>query len=237
MIFYSIIFSLHNPEENMYVWMFDLLLKTLIKTDTFTSKDTYYILADTETKMAIMNRIDIENNVHVLDIPKPKSLLEGMLWKYKLHTLIDIETKDCMYLDVDILSMRKFQLTMQPDTFYVLPESSAENTDYCGCWKLNLNKGLSAGFFAFNLGPNVKKTFEAILDLEKTTKESFYTIEQPFFNKCIENAPYKLFDESVVSLNGNTNTDTCYFLSYAGVPGNQEFHWQKGHHFYLQYCS
>jgi hypothetical protein len=180
MIFYSIIFSLHTPEENMYVWMFDLLLKTLIKTDTFTSKDTYYILADTETKMAIMNRIDIENNVHVLDIPKPKSLLEGMLWKYKLHTLIDIETKDCMYLDVDILSMRKFQLTMQPDTFYVLPESSAENTDYCGCWKLNLNKGLSAGFFAFNLGPNVKKTFEAILDLKKPPKNHFIQLSNLF---------------------------------------------------------
>lgn len=238
MLFYSIVFSLGDAKTNAYVWMFCLLIKSMIQTETLTEKDTYYVLADTETISSVSDHLgDCIQYVEFLEIPKPKTLLEGMLWKYKLHTILDITNKDCMYLDVDMLSIRTFTPPIPEDTICVLPEGSCLNTDYCGCWKLDTPCGFSAAFFAFNFGPCVQMFFEKILELAEKTKESFYTIEQPFFNKALEHENYVLFDDKLMSVNSHENLDTCCFISYAGIPGNAYFHWQKGLAYFLSYCK
>jgi hypothetical protein len=238
MLYYSIVFSLDDPKTNPYVWMFCLLIKSMMQTGTFTKKDTYYVLSDNKTIPCITDHLgEYIQYVEFLEIPKPTTLLEGMLWKYKLHTIIDIKNKDCMYLDVDMLSVLPFFPPIPEDTLCVLPEGNPENIDYCGCWKLDAPCGFSAAFFAFNFGPRVYAYFEEINHLASITNETFYTIEQPFFNKALENAPHVFFDDKLVSINAHENLDTCCFISYAGEPGNAYFHWQKGLAYFLTYCK
>jgi hypothetical protein len=238
MLYYSVVFSLKDAKTNPYLWMYCLLLKSMMQTKTITETDTCYVLADSETKKYLEKYIGVYiQQVEFLEIPTPKTLLEGMLWKYKLHTFLDISNKDCMYLDVDMLSIRTFSPPIPKDTLSVYPEGYVTNPDYCGSWKLNAPCGFSAAFFGYNFGPRVKAFFEKILQLAETTTETFYTLEQPFFNKALENAPYVIFSNEIISPNAHGNMDTCHFINYAGVPGDAYVHWEKALAYFLTFCS
>lgn len=237
MLFYSVVFSLQDAKTNPYLWMYCLLLKSMIQTKTLSEKDTYYVLVDPDTKVQLEKYIGkYIQQVEFLEIPKPNTLLEGMMWKYKFHTLVDITNKDCMYLDVDMLSVRQFAPPIPEDTLCVLPEGPSTATDYCGCWNLDAPCGFSAAFFAYNFGPRVKAVFEEVLELSENTTEKFYTLEQPFFNKALEHAQYVVFNDELVSINAHECLDVCHFISYAGIPGDAYFHWEKGLAYFLTYC-
>ena len=234
MLLYSILYSLEDATKNKYINMFLLLKHTLQTTFTYDPKvDSYYLLCDADTQKVLENQKGTRD-LNYLTIPKPTTHLEGMLWKYKLQSLLDIEGKDCMYLDVDMLSVRPLRFFPQKDRLYALPEGNPSNENYCGSFELDAQYGFSAGWFVFNFGSTVRAIFDKVLKLADECKDKFYTVEQPFFNKAIEKTGTYICRPSIVSFNGNNYLDECRFISYAGEPGNAEFHWNKGFQLYMR---
>ena len=217
--------------------MFLLLLHTMRLTHTFTDSDTYYLLCD-EVSRAHLEKATLCKGITFITIPKPTTHLSGMLYKYKLHTLVNIQNKDCCYLDVDLLSTRSIKIFPRPDTLLVLPEGRKDDSNYCpdNC-ELDVPYGCSAGFFAFNFGSKVKAFFERVIQYAEEDKKQYYTIEQVFFNKALRMKEITIMEPHIVSFNANNYIDKCFFISYAGEPGDGKFHWEKGSALYYKLCG
>lgn len=222
-VFYSVVFSLGDAKENKYIDMFHLMFDSLLRTGTFRhGRDRMIVATDAESKPR-MEMLPIEFIV----FDKPTTLLEGMCWKYKLPLATGIRDTTCMYIDVDMLSIRRFDVEDFPsDRIAAYPEGSQTDNNYCGDSPLEAPCGASAGFFVFNMGEQVEAMFKAILARADTWPTKFYTIEQPHFNHCLpKNTLW--FQEYLVSFNGHNDIDTCLFINCCGEPGNQQLHYEK----------
>lgn len=213
--------------------MFLCMLKTMIRTKTIGETDRYIVLADKDS-MQVLKETNMLCNLEMIEIPKPSSHLEGMLYKYRLHEFLNLEGKECWYLDVDMLFVNQMKMFPAPDRLICFPEGSPTEKNYCGSFTLDAKVGVTAGCFAYNFGPLVKKTFERIKELASQTSETFYTIEQPFFNKALELNPPILLEPSLISFNG-ANLEKARILNCAGEPGDAMFHWKKMFAFFLRF--
>lgn len=222
-VFYSVVFSLGNPKENKYIDMFHLMFDSLTRTGTFFhGRDRMIVATDAESK-PLMEMLPVEFIV----FDKPKTLLEGMCWKYKLPLTTEIRDTTCMYIDVDMLSIRRFDVDDFPsDRIAAYPEGLETDDNYCGDSPLDAPCGASAGFFVFNMGEKVEAMFKAILARAESWPVKFYTIEQPHFNHCLPKDTM-WFEEYLVSFNGLYDMDTCLFVNCCGAPGNDQVHYEK----------
>lgn len=236
MFFYSVVYTL-TEEANLYCNMFMLLAKSLLKTNSFDIKrDTYYLLADQDSAKKI-NQLNGIIPIKCFIIPKPKSHLEGMSWKYRLNELVDIEDKDCTYLDVDMLFFKHVYIYPAKDRIVAYQEGRADDTNYCGDKKLDLPLGCSAGIFAFNFGISVKSFFHNILQQIKEgveKKEKFYTVEQVYFNRALVKHKPIYMDNTLISFNGHTNKGVARIINLCGDVGIGQNHWDKMFAVYLQ---
>ena len=96
--------------------------------------------------------------------------------------------------------------------------------------------GFSAGWFLFSAGNALVDFFKIITkECLENIETPRYTIDQPFYNKYI----YKILYEKIIPLDikiaskvyldNNTfdpSPDT-YFINYAGIPGDDTFHYDK----------
>lgn len=226
MIFYSCIFTIDN-KPNEYVYMFMILYSSLIKNKSLTNEDSYYILCDKDSAK-LLSDIPMLQNVRLVTLPKPASLLEGMLWKYQLYKYVDIVDKDCFYIDVDMICIKETHFKLHSDKFYVYPEGKPNDSNYCGDMVLKMPYGYTAGFFGYNCGPSVVQTFESLLasaDLSQPKK--YYTLEQPYFNKALDDKTVTIMPPYVLSFNGLTNKGTAHFINCCGDPGDGPLHFTK----------
>lgn len=236
MILNSILFSLGDPKDNLYIQMFVLLYFSFIKTRCFGPvTDIYYLTCDKETADYIKETFPLVQYVRYVIVPKPASVYEGMMMKYKLPFLVDVKDETVMYIDTDMFFVKKFKVDCPLDTLLVYPEGPGSNESYCGDMILKSSVGFTAGFFIYRWGDKVKEVFTKILDDIGFIPKKYYTLDQPYFNKHLESAQYCVLDERLISFNGNNNKDCAALINCAGIPGNGLFHWNKMLQLFLYY--
>lgn len=227
MIFFTVLFTLPGKKatENLYVSMFLMLLKTLLKTGTLTTNDTFYVMTDAATAELL------PPNVKALVLPQPTTLLEGISWRYKFFDYVEPdEGSTYLYIDTDHLAIKETRLSISPDTIAVYPEGKPDDTNYCGTlgWKLS-HPGLAAGFWAIRPGPKTLRTLKLVSRIIEQHKDAgFYTVEQPMWNMGItDHTPLVYFDPRFISFNGHGDNKLAHFINLAGEPGDGFFHYNK----------
>lgn len=229
MLFYTILFSLGEPKQNLYVQMLHLQLASLRRTGTLAADDEFLVLTEKKTADYLAATSALPPNVKILLVRPPSTTLQGMLLKYILPRVYDCRGKTCLYLDLDILSCRKLELgPLEPDNLYVFPEGRPDDTNYCGSTPLELSAGVTAGIFLYTYGPKVQAFFDAVLGRIAASTETFYSLDQPHFNHAL--AAQKVvrgLPPTLISFNWNTHRDTARFVNLCGDPGDGPFHFQK----------
>ena len=229
-LFYTILFSLGEPKQNLYCHMLTLQLAALKATKTLKEEDEFYILADADTA-DYLNRVGVPQPAKLIRLPyKPTRLLEGVCFKFLFPKQVQTNGRVCVYLDLDMLAVRECRFDCAPDTLQVYPEGLPSDTNYKGNTPfINLKSGLSSGFFIYRYGPQVEALFADIFRRLDAEKEEFYTLEQPHYNHAVDShlACVRFLDHRAVSFNGNNNQQTACFYNLCGDPGDGPFHFQK----------
>ena len=227
-IFYSVLFSLGDPKENQYIYCTMIMLTSLIKTGTLGPKDKFYLMVDRETAHEI-NKIPLFLKAELVIVQKPETLLQGLSYRYTLHKYIDLKNKDCVYLDSDMICIKKTSFTITANHILVYPEGNANDTNYCGGRTLKNMYGFTSGFFAFNGASTIFDFFDTLVESLTFSKEVFYTLDQVYLNWHLEMFPQlvEVMPHNIVSFNGHTNKGTASFINCCGEPGDGAFHFSK----------
>lgn len=225
MYFYSILFG-----DIRYAYMAMMMLQSLEKVPF--QKHILLVSSDIFKKIEKMHYFHSEKYI-IIEIPPPADIYDAMRYKYKLNDYVDCSGATFMYIDCDMMCVRPFSQVLPADCFKLFPEGALLEDNYSGIAPFMEvpspgAPGFTAGFFMFNYGPNVQRTFDAILESMETNM-GFYTLDQPHFNKIIYSgtANVQLLDDGFISFNMHNNTDTCSFVNLAGHPGNGELHFSK----------
>lgn len=237
-IFYSIVFSLKEPKDNLYSYLPFFQLAALRNTKTLKEGDTYALICDAETAL-FLRRAPTLRDAKILVAPKPRSMLDGMALKYILPGLMDLSGQAAVYMDLDILPLSPVDFQVPNDSILVLPEGPPTDSNYCGDFHLSLSAGLSAGFFAFRDGLRVRTLFKRILQRLGQTVKPYYTLDQPYFNDEISKISGLAIamPPSVMSFNGHTHRGVARLINFCGDPGDGPLHFQKIIEFFLSSFS
>lgn len=229
---FTVLFTLpgKDPEENKYVKMAHMMFHSLRLAG---HGHRFYLMADDLT-WAAFRRHDLSGArdvIHVV-IPRPATLLEGIASRYSFFNRVGSFSPDETYLfvDCDMLNVRKFALDLPADTIAVLPEGGREDPNYCGegAWAVLDHAGLSAGFWAIRPGPDMLALMDEISASIRREPRNFFCEDQPFFNAAItKKTRYVMFDPAIVSFNGHGFSSKTIFVNMAGMPGDQDFHYDK----------
>lgn len=234
MIFYSILFG--EPKKNMYVYMFYLLVNTLITTKTFDVNNDIYVVMCTEPIAKQLEQFNIHKLLKVLIVKEPESVYDGMKLKYMFPFLVNVGDHVCVYLDCDLLAIKPCRLYLPNDYICVYAEGVATDSNYCGSsafiGQTKAERGYTAGCFAFRFGPVVAESFKAMLKSMDETAERFYTLDQPHFNKYLNHNRVVELQKGYLSFNG-AGMDKAFMINCCGEPGNDEFHFLKFIQFYV----
>ena len=255
-----IVFTLEGKEvsQNKYLQIFLLWLANLIKFAELKEGDFVRVFMDGATKQYLENETSffmlmkgLPCKLQVLGIPRPKSSLEGMMWKYYF---IDYEQDVYMYCDIDCMTFGPIHMivdSVKDSTIAVHCEGYLKNTDYGGAFseeELEAVKdmvGFSAGKFLARGKELLQKLCFSVQGLEKGwSGKSLYTVEQPFFNRAIYSlndnlVDFDLLNEKNVCKDGiDLDTENTVLVDFAGVPGDGDFHLKKiMDHFVLYYAD
>lgn len=244
-----IIFTLEGREakNNKYVPIFLIWLSEVVHSAELIPCDKLQIFADSDTRDYLTNETPffsiirkLSCQVHIQILPKPKSLLEGMMWKY---ISVDYSQDVYFYCDIDCLLVKPIHDLIDnipEDTLWIQPEGSLRQHDWGAAFseeELRLLPpnalGFSAGKFILHGKGQQQSLFTSIRDLcEKHTGEIYYTVEQPFFNKAILKTNHGFTINltaliPVISYNSRGYGEQTVFLDMAGEPGNADVHLEK----------
>lgn len=238
-----------DPTTNTYLRIFTMWLSQLRSAGGLTHEDALYISVDNRTlnelqTNSIFGRLakQFPCPIHIRQYRPPKTLLEGMLWKYDPPTY----TQDAyMYCDIDILVTRDLHTllaTAQNESLLLHHEEYLKNPDYGG---VVLHEGMeiddrlpgfSAGKFII-VGHDLCFEFMHAVKTfaEAWTGGTFYTCEQPFFNKLIYSIDVSRTHIDTETLTDDTISQNGYefkagytvLLDCMGEPGNQHLHFTK----------
>ena len=84
----------------------------------------------------------------------------------------------------------------------------------------------------YNLGPNVIRLFDHIVDKIQNEPVNHYTVDQPYLNHALQNDTFtrphiRSLSNSIISFNGHNNMGEAFFINCAGCPGDGPFHFRK----------
>ena len=232
MIVFTVLFTLpgRDPEENKYVEMAHMMFYSFRLSG---QGDRFYLMADDLTWAAFKaHDLSGARDVIRVTIPRPQSLLEGIAYRYSFFNRVpEFSTNDTyLFVDCDMLNVRKFVLDLPADTIAVLPEGGREDPNYCGegAWARLDHAGLSAGFWAIRPGPDMLALMDEISASIRREPTKFYCEDQPHFNRAItKDTRCVMFDPSIVSFNGHGFSSKTLFINCAGCPGDADFHYDK----------
>lgn len=244
-----ILFTLSEkePSTNKYITIFLYWLSQLRAKAGLKSTDCIQVILDTRTLEYIQDLQDFNDllfnfpcPVVFCRLPIPKTILEGMMFKY---TLFDYTQDIFMYCDIDIFivkSLHTLIADLNDTTLYAHGEGLLSDSDYGGGLLDSMRDtirhkiGFSAGKFILTSKDLYISFFSTLQSIGKEYhKSTFYTVEQPLFNHAIYLLPQNvgtlnttLFD-GLVSYNGNTYTKKTIFIDLCGEPGNETVHHEK----------
>lgn len=212
-----------------------LLYKSLQLSGSMRPEDTFIVVCDAATATHLQ-QIPLLKGIGLAVVRTPQSLKDGMSLKYLLRSEKD---EFHIYLDADMLIRKPIRPVLDPDTLCVFPEGRADDTNYCGKTEalLTLPAGFTAGFFAYRPGKRVYEFFDAILNDLKRGGETFYTLDQPYFNHHLVGKRVQIFPKTYVSFNGHGMCEATHIVNLAGDPGDGEFHLTKQLAFFLSGLS
>jgi hypothetical protein len=97
--------------------------------------------------------------------------------------------------------------------------------------------GFSSGIYGWSNSASTKQFFRFITDLAAKTDKDFYTVDQPFFNAAVFNYFFRepgifnitLLDQTKVIDNRmmQPHTTEIILVNLCGIPGDDQFHWDK----------
>lgn len=203
-----------SPEQNDYIQIFLLWLTSLLRSKSLIKDDLLCLTVDAETldylerftpMIQIINKL--ESGLYIQKESKPKSVLEGIMWKY-----LNYEHKQDIYVycDIDILickPIHKFISQLESNTVFAYEEgtlsSEAYNlgiieTEYELIRSISSNlPGLNAGLFIFTNNLQKNTIFNKIKKYFTSTHQFSFTLEQPLFNRAV----YTSLTEGIINLN------------------------------------
>lgn len=241
MIFHSILFSVNSAKENCYVYMLMMLLHSLLKTKSLQDTDTYVIMVNADVSN-LLQSIELfrRPNIKIIVMPDPKTLIDGMAWRYQLHRMMDIIGQTVCYLDVDMLCVRPMKVDIPDDVegaILVCPEGANDDTNYSASeHPLRLPCGVTSGFFIYKCNHLVLQLMEETYYNIRTHSVQYYTLDQPHFNKALQDKPFvNYMNPKTLSFNGHNidPSDPPVFINCCGDPGSGHFHLLKMLQFFI----
>lgn len=244
-----ILFTLseRKPSTNKYISIFLYWLSQLRAKAGLGSTDCLQVILDTRTLEYIETLQDFNDllfnfpcPVVFYTLPSPKTVFEGMMYKY---TLFDYSQDIFMYCDIDIFIVKPLH-TLLADlndrTLYAHGEGLLSDSDYGALIPEDIRNtmshklGFSAGKFIFTSNDIYLSFFSTLQTIGKEYSNStFYTVEQPLFNHAVHSFPHdvgeintRLFD-GIVSYNGRKYSKQTIFIDLCGEPGNEMIHYEK----------
>ncbi len=252
-----ILFTLDSqqPKENKYFPTFLMWLSQLVLKGDLREDDLILLQIDIATLQYIQNNIyfnrlisQLKCKIEFIIHPQPKSLLEGMMWKYsKLNYSQDI----FMYCDIDIFilkSIHSFTDSIDIDCVMVHTENLPISDPFFGAaftedelMRLPHGlRGINAGKFIIRGQELQKVLFSTIRKLNSEIDGSeFICCEQPFFNKAVcltmDQIDYKIFKEKDIFMGFKTfeyneyemEKDGYFLFDCCGNAGDGNKHFQS----------
>jgi len=211
-----------DPEQNDYVQIFIFWLMSLLKSKSLTKNDLLLITVDHETldylerftpMIEIVNRLG--SKLFIQQRTKPKSLVEGMLWRY-----INYAYKENIYIycDIDILicmPINKLISQLETNTVYVYEEGNLSAGVYSqGILESEFEliklissnlPGLNSGLFVFTDNLQKKIIFEKIEKYINSTPAINIYYDQCLLNRAIYTSQAeKIINVNTILLRKNT---------------------------------
>jgi hypothetical protein len=249
-----------DPSANEYVEMLGIWYMFLTSFGKLTPEDSVVVQMDEVTYNFIKNSGEVDDflkEVTVAVYKQPETALEGMRARYSLAANLQKAHPGHMYLylDLDVLVCRDLRnlyddVMIQNRVLYTTEEKVISyagdifSDNYLGsCVQMDDNTrmdlsgtgGIGSGIFGWNhLDPEFSSFFTGIVDKILESTESYYTLDQPFFNeaviqKKIENewSVYHV-DSGMVGINDIIAPNMPYVLmNLSGDPGNGKLHRDK----------
>jgi hypothetical protein len=244
-----ILFTLDGREAkaNKYIPIFLIWLSEVVRSAGLGPLDKLQIFADSDTHdyltsqtpfFSVIGKLPCQ--VHIQLLPTPKSVLEGMMWKY---LSVDYTQDVYFYCDIDCLIVKPIHVLIDKipkGALWIQPEGPLRQHDWGAAFSEEELRmlpqealGFSAGKFILHGKGQQQLLFAAIQDMcKKHTGETYYTVEQPFFNKAVLTTNHGFSIDlgtlyHTVSFNGRNYNPQTVFLDMAGEPGNADVHLEK----------
>jgi hypothetical protein len=221
---------------------------------TLIDTETYKYIKDKNTFCILQSKI---SNFKVIEYEQPTTIKAGIIHRYYIEKIISntINESYYMYLDIDVLLIndihkvfKKYNIKENKTTLFLQPEENILGSNYYGELASDEDKakikqicpnlpGFSSGIYAWKNNSNIHNFFNMIIKKANENSKELYTVEQPFFNAAIFHYMFKeqgkiyfnIFDSKLVDTNQyafNLHPDTV-LLNFCGIPGDDNFHWDK----------
>lgn len=228
-VWYYNVFSVGYAENNAYINCLILSVKSLLRSGTYQPQDKLVILTDPGTAKILRNFRSIQGATLAI-YEQPPDVFHGALQRYTILQRLNAPPGTrFIYLDCDLLFIKKWEPVFTK-IFMAFPEGKPTDTNYCGDYTLNsMPAGCSSTLFGFIVSAEAKMLLEAVTRIALTRGESFYTLDQPYYNQVLNCRP-KLWDyfvSDIISFNGHNNKDTAVILNLCGDPGDGALHFRK----------
>lgn len=228
-VFYYNCFSVGDPEANPYVNCLILSIKSLIRSGTYQNGDKLVILTDPGTAK-VLSGFSCLRGASLLVMEQTHDVFNGVLNRYAILQKLNIpKGVRCIYLDCDLLFIKKWNPTFTKH-WMAVPEGKPGDSNYCGDYSLEkMEAGCSSTLFGFIVSNEAKAILDATYYNAKRRGESFYTLDQPYYNQALNCRTdlWAYFPGDMLSFNGHTNKETAVILNLCGDPGDGKLHFRK----------
>ena len=243
-IIYTNLFTLEGRDEkkNKYIDMYYIWLLYIIKYAQLKDCDQCITQIDSVTFAHIKTSLLFNMlskripNFKVVEYNQPRNIKEGILQRYYMDDIVDSSNSSShfIHLDIDVLVINNIRHILGSNYYGELATDEDKTLIMNKCPNM---PGFSAGIFAWKNSKDIGYFFKLILEKANETNKELYTVEQPFFNAAVFNYFFKnigVFRFNILSPNivghnifsVQTNSETV-LLNFCGIPGDEEFHWNK----------
>lgn len=228
-VWYYNCFSVGYPENNLYVNCLILSVKSLLRSGTYQNGDKLIIITDPGTAK-ILAQFNSIRGATLAVLETPPDVFHGALNRYAILQKIKIpDGTRCIYLDCDLLFIKTWRPTFTKH-WMASPEGKPGDSNYCGDYTLDrMEAGCSSTLFGFIVSEEARKILDATFYNAKRRGESFYTLDQPYYNQVLNcrRAIWDYFAGDLISFNGHNNKETACILNLCGDPGDGALHFRK----------